>query len=414
MKAQSFLNAFGRLWPFVEVLHDIYQDSFFSYQELKECLLNACEKNSETPSSIAQQLLKHQIITTQPRNKFRYEIEPQMLDFIEVIKRETKLSFVDEYIAYIEHTKETASYIGDLFKQGKLAEFERRCATVDRLLRTMIYKLQNDTSAVEKIALKAKAANKKLPVKLRYQQVLETWDNFLSPVIAQAQAGGELDRVAGRIESELMAILTNDVHKEILGKRSRDICDNLLARILDLREALRSEITSMQNALVPLVNEVRINTQNTKGAAKALQLIAKNGLKSFSEQYLKGFQKRRSHAHFGDVDDIKSIIHDVSSHQDEQARITLLNNRAESTRNTSFSYKDVVAALKTRKNNVADVLGHILNNNPDIETHQALTSICHIHRDPDLSINLIRGSTRIEYLTRTHKIEMPAYQLQEK
>lgn len=287
---KSLTAALVQNWDVIERLSIASRD--MGTFELEEILrLIARTHPAKTPAdhnAMLQDLSDRGLIHRQPRSD-RRQVHPVVLEFVQTLTRERDLGLSDVIKARVEGIHQATT---DLQGAVERAERSTMVSSAKRLWQqfdAIGSQLDQDRHAILEIAERAKSTDASLPLKVRYEQVLQAYDRYVDPMVGMMDSGSsgvfhQQLQAAGEALDAAVALLAS-THGSLMTE-NRVIRDAAF-QSRELRRLGREVMTQSTQTLLPLRNELRDHSVLAASIGAVLGLVRKRGAKrALTDKYL--------------------------------------------------------------------------------------------------------------------------------
>lgn len=223
------------------------------------------------------------------------QVGDNVRQFVASLLHEHELGLSDILKVRINDVKTALEHLQLAVQSHDMAALQRSAIRIDDQLRKQCSQLQQDTHAIMEIAERAKAADERMPLARRYQEVLEAYDHYVLPMteLMDTGAGGNFYPLLEEAERVLAALAEQLATQGGLYSHLR-LLRQVGFRVKELRDTGFAALKLCTNTLMPLREEVRRHNQLSAAIGQLLGEVRKKGLqRTFEAQSLPLWRKER-------------------------------------------------------------------------------------------------------------------------
>jgi len=292
MKPRGYLHFITRKWDLIAELFEINRQGPIDQATLVQTIGYHHPKGDT--SALIERLLSYEVITRLFTGQTLYNLGFLTEQIVEHLLDEQQLGLSESILVHLE--------LFDKLSAGLLAAVEDR--DLDRMIRG-IKKINKQTQTVKRQALhnykaiqnivgESKKISTIIPLKQRYADVLETWENYITPMAKMIDPWGAFDSNTDNV------IVRLDRAGDILEAAGALISERENIRrakhmIVDMKANLIETFSLSRALLQPLYEIARLNSKVTSSTSIILEYARKNNFKAIEEiASLDWFFKERS------------------------------------------------------------------------------------------------------------------------
>jgi len=396
-------------WDIIAQLFDQIADSSITLQELHHLVVSLIPQSEQSDvSNIIDSLQNVDILVPVANNPNRFEINVVIMEFVGYLKNEHRLGLSEEIEAYLKHLELLANKIAQAVQAGESIELVKSARELDLRMREVIKKLQHDEKALEGIAEQAKMANKQIPLRQRYAEVISSWDEYLEPMVEMIDLKGVFDRTVRVVENQLQ----NIIHKmDVVGVLidELEIVRQAQARMMAMEKVAQHTLKRGTEILLPLREEVRINNSITQGASLALAIIRKQGINDLKVETRVPLLAQSHKNVVSSSAGIEKYIYGLHHFEPTLNRFPARHSdRKSPDKVITFNQvkRQVIKSLP-----IADIMTWLIENYAMVSTDNIIEWFAMLTRGDRFQKQRL---TRRDYLTKTHRISLRSYQILQK
>jgi len=406
IEPKKVLRTLLNRWDIIAHLFEQIADSSIALQELHYLIVTLIPQSEQSEvSNVIDSLLKVDILVPVANNPNRFEINSVIMEFVGYLKNEHRLGLSEEIEAYVKHLELLANKIAQAIQTGESSEFVKYAGELDRRMRDVIKKLQHDEKALEGIAEQAKMANKQIPLRQRYAEVISSWDEYIEPMVEMINPKGVFDRTVQLVENQLQ----NIIHKtDVVGFLidEVEIVRQAQARMMEMEKVAQHSLKRGTEILLPLREEVRTNNTITQGASLALAIIRKQGIGYLNVENRVPLLALSQKNVVGSSASIEKYIHGLRGFEPTPNRFP--SRRSDRKSLDKVITFDQVGEQVIKSLPIADIMTWLIENYAMVSTDNIIEWFSMFTRGDSFQKQRL---TRKDYFTKTHRISLRSYQI---
>ncbi|MBD8615195.1 hypothetical protein IFT69_15990 [Pseudomonas putida] len=287
MKPEIFLKTLTDTWPVLSMIWSRHEGRVFSESDLFRAIRANAGFDQQLPATLANRLVSTGVLTENKRGGRGFLFNNHLTPFIQFILEEQKLGLIAEITANTDTLHAHLDRIRLALLDGKRGDFFAQCCEMEDRFYVLQRLVDQNTKAIYKLVDDAKQANRNLGVAERYAKVIRAWDDYVTPALQMKSPGQPFSLVMSQATREFQSWLEDYSMSVLSSDDARAQLESVQFRMLDFREVLDKSVDLMSRTLGPLVNQARINTQISQGAALAFRHLSKSTLSPQVSQQLK-------------------------------------------------------------------------------------------------------------------------------
>lgn len=287
MKPEIFLKTLTDNWPVLSMIWSRHEGRVFSESDLFRAIRANTGFDQQLPATVANRLVSAGVLTENKRGGRGFLFNNHLTPFIQFILEEQKLGLIAEITANTDTLHAHLDRIRMALLDGKRSDFFAQCCEMEDRFYVLQRLVDQNTKAIYKLVDDAKQADRNLGVAARYAKVIRAWDDYVTPALQMKSPGQPFSLVMTQATREFQNWLEDYTMSVLSADDARAQLESVQFRMLDFREVLDKSVDQMSRNLGPLVNQARINTQISQGAALAFRHLSKSTLSPQVAQQLK-------------------------------------------------------------------------------------------------------------------------------
>ena len=347
-------------------------------------------------------LLQAKVIRKAPRVEGSFQLDRRVSRFLNEMAEQESIGLSGNIRIEVEQLSSLIAQLSDTIARNDKLNSDQYLEQTDLRLSN----LQSQSSVNEKAILRAVEKSKSYPpsftVKQRYKEANDLWEQYIIPMLEMIEPQGLFSRTLTELENKLRGYRRDG---QLMLVTQREVMEQVIFRILDLRAEMSSSIHRSQIKLAPLREAYRKATRLSRSISDALTYLANTRFKYADNFPIPDVSKRYSPALTDGDTEIDAYIAGLSQYSPEK---TYLSDVQDSERGAPTLYPDVLNQLKESVP-IDDTFQWLLDNYPDISTAYMLQIFLRLtSMEPQLASAM---KERKRYETLTHRIDMPRREL---
>jgi hypothetical protein len=277
---RNLVHALYRHWDVVERIVRLTREMPVFEREQLLALVRQTRPNAEPEEAevVLQQLVSADLLQLLPRTN-GLQVNALALEFVRGLTKEHELGLSEVLRARVDAIKDATAALAAALESGD-RDLRRRAANqLSELVRQIMQQLEQDQSAIQLLAEEAKSATDGMPIKRRYQRVLEAYDKYVAPMTEMMDTG--IEGAFYRHLEQAEQVLDRAVHT-LSVEGSLYTQQRTMRQVAYQAKALRSQgrqvLKSCTDTLLPLREEVRQHNTLSTSISLLLGQVRKKGL----------------------------------------------------------------------------------------------------------------------------------------
>ncbi len=324
-------------WPLIEAVFERSRQG-----PLQPATIQQLASELSTPDVI-QRLQQEGIITQLPDSP-AYEMGEFIQGIITHLRKEHTLGLAKEIRIYLEDMEKQTNMIVEALDVVDFEKLHRHAENLANRIKSLQRHLHNNAHALHEMVERAKTRKSHTPLKQRYGEVLEAWENYVEPVQEMADPAGPFESLFERLERELQHAM-HQLHNHGYLVSDRRNFQVLLHRLMALRTQLTNHFNESRAQLLPLVRQVRRNSMVARGASIALKKHRNEGVLPISLNNRLPINRRRTPTAISSAGKIEQYLADMTDYTPEPASI-VWQKEQQPTKPAHIPLEEVLEQLK--------------------------------------------------------------------
>ena len=350
----------------IALLREIYyRTEGLPETELRQLIIRLRKPDQPASAYLFRQLRDMDMVEEMPGQTAYFELTATWKDLLGHLFREQRLTNVAVIQTYLNELQRLDAELAGSVREKESSQ----CVILLQEIRTLVDRLRRDSHdnrlGIIAESLKFKSGENDIAAVERYDRIIRLWEKYVEPLRDIIDSRKEMDDRLRSLEvlmqeGEELYRLDGIMVREFSIMRSR-----LIRLLRDAMEDYRESVRELE----PLYNEALSNSRFLRGAAQALNLMSRKGLRVLKLKERLSFPAQKSGGASGLLSDnhTEAYFHQISNYQPRTP--DTLGESAIDRLPTVVPYADVQARLEMELP-VDDVLGWLCGNYPDLSTHQ--------------------------------------------
>lgn len=405
MEPKAFLNLLSREWKLMVEIFEASKAGPIDHGSLLQ-LIDAHKR----PNADAYTLLERQIdfgILGQPLSgETLYQLGGLAETIISQLLQEHRLGLSDSIQAHITHLDELSQRLLQATIEHDAHAISNGAKKLWQHTQDIKHQVHNNLQAIQNIVADAKKQETNKPLRQRYADVIDAWEEYITPMGEMIEVHGAFDAI---IDSAVgrMGQATNNL--DSAGALISEVSNihSVLQMLNDMRWHILRNFQLARDLLKPLYEVARLNSKVTRGASVVLDDLQKGRVKAV-ERYATLLLYRRPRLSLVSPNSALLAyyfgVKEVEERPSPKIAVPTPENRMAAVRTPPLNINMVLKHLK-KDLPVNDMMDWAIENFPEHATDKILDIVLLAFSQSNLSVE--RGE-RQRYQTTTHLIEGPS------
>lgn len=249
----------------------------------------APKSSSDEQQLVLRQLVNADILQILPRGE-AWQLNVYVLEFVRGLTREHELGLSAVLSSRINAITDASRKLNEGLHKRDMDLLRQAANKLSELFRQISQQLDADRHAILELAERAKAADTDMPIKRRYREVLEAFDNYVAPMAEMMDSGPggtfyrhleeaehaldhavEVLTVQGALYTQRVAMRQVAYQAKELRRLGREVLKHCSDTLLPLREEIRQH-NLLSSAISALLGRIRKRGLNRTLAVQDLPL----------------------------------------------------------------------------------------------------------------------------------------------
>lgn len=292
MQPRGYLTFITKKWNLITELFEINKEGPIDQATLLQTI-SLYHPEAES-SFLIETLLSYDVISRLFSNQTLYTLGDLIEQIVEHLLNEQQLGLSESILIHMDQFDKLSS---DLLKavENRDSDALFRCIKkINNQTQTIKRQTLHNYKAIQNIVAESKKRDTAIPLKQRYADILDAWDQYITPMGEMIDPWGTFDpntdKVVTRLEKAVDTL--EKVGALITERENIHIAKQM---IIDMRVNLIDSFKMSRELLQPLYEIARLNSRVTRGTSIVLDFLRKNKFKDIETMAtLNWFSKERS------------------------------------------------------------------------------------------------------------------------
>lgn len=402
MQPRGYLAFITKKWNLITELFEINKEGPIDQSTLLQTIsLYHPETDS---SSLIETLLSYDVISRLFSNQTLYNLGDLIEQIVEHLLNEQQLGLSESIMIHMDQFEKLSSNILKAVENRDSDSLFRGIKKINKQTQAVKRQTRHNYKAIQNIVAESKKKDTFVPLKQRYADILDAWDQYITPMGEMIDPWGTFDpntdKVVNRLEKSVDIL--EKVGALITERENIHIAKQM---IIDMRVNIIESFKMSRELLQPLYEIARLNSKVTRGTSIVLDFLRKNKFKEIeSFATLNWFSKERSPLLSHDIGLLKYYAGYKNIKENPAPPISILS---EEEKEKTFSRKkpplDRYSMIKEIRSDlpIEDAMQWAIQKHPDFSTGKILDIILLMMTEKSFNIKKCQMQ---QYQTLTHLI----------
>ena len=290
MKPKAFLNLLSREWKLMVELFEVSKDGPVDYVTLLQII--DAQKYTDTDSdTLFERLLNLGILGQPLSNETLYQLGGLAETIISQLLQEHRLGLSDSIQAHIAHLDKLSQRLLRATTEYDAHAIISGAKKLWQHTQDIKHQVHNNLQAIRNIVAEAKKQETTKPLRQRYTDVIDAWEQYITPMGDMIEAHGAFDSI---IDSAIGRMGQGVINLESAGALISEVSNisRVKQMLDDVRRYILRNFQIARNVLKPLYEIARLNSKVTRGASIVLDDLRKGRGKVVEEYALLPIYRR--------------------------------------------------------------------------------------------------------------------------
>lgn len=404
---KTILNTLIKYLALITQLQQRYEGRYFTAQDFCQLYRSHFRQSQVSDAlGVLAELRSKGVLINAPRSEHSFEIDSNIVMILRTLSEQEQLGLSKAVEAELDDLSRVLRRLSKAIDEIDYADIDRFCQRLDQRFVSLQRQLSANEKAIMRIVERAKQQNKRLSLQQRYAEALDAWDEYLTPLLDMLQVGGLFETTVGQIEQQLRGYADN-FHYQLFMQQYVERLNNLVYRLLDLRQHMRQSVQNCQRLLEPLYKRYRKNTAISQGASDIIRRIRTQHYRYV--QRIVPFAVGEEKIELTDPDiQIQAYIAEVSRYQAPLLDLPQVQQRAPVEQSQPVVFAHVLQQARAALP-IEDGLAWLIQQFPQLNTRQLLEFFLRLCQQPDIQVAVLHDS--LSYQTQQHRLTLRQRQL---
>jgi hypothetical protein len=402
MQPRGYLNFIAKKWNLITELFEINKDGPIDQATLFQTI-RFYHPEMDT-SSLIKNLLSYDVISRIFSNQTLYTLGDLTEQIVEHLLNEQQLGLSESIIVHMEQFDKLSVNLLKAVKNRDSDLLFRVIKKINRQTQTIKRQTLHNYKAIQNIVAESKKRDITIPLKQRYADIIDAWDQYISPMGEMIDPWGAFDPNTDKVINRLEKAV--DTLEKLGALRSeRENIHVAKQMLIDMRVLIINNFKISRELLQPLYEIARLNSKVTRGTSIVLEYVRKNKFKDIeSMATINWFSKKLSPLLSHDIGLLKYYAGYKNIKNNPAPPILILSEQDKE--KTSKELKpplDRYAVLKEIRSDlpIGDAMQWAIKKYPDFSTGKILDIILLMMTEKTLNVQKHHMQ---HYQTKTHLI----------
>lgn len=405
MEPKAFLNLLSREWKLLIEIFEACKDGPIDHGSLLQ-LIDVHKRPNTDAYSLFERLIDLGILGQPLSGETLYQLGGLTETIISQLLQEHRLGLSESIQAHIAHLDEQSQRLLQATTEHDAHAIAIGVKKFWQHTQDIKHQVHNNLQAIRNIVAEAKKQETNKPLRQRYADVIDAWDQYITPMGEMIEARGAFDTIIDSAIGRMGQAISNlDSAGALISEVSN--IRSVLQMLNDMRWLILRNFQLARDVLKPLYEVARLNSKVTRGASVVLDNLQKGRFKQVAEYATLQLYRRPRVSMVSPDSALLAYyfgVKEVEESPPPRIRLPATGERQAATRVPPLNNATVLKQLK-KDLPIDDMLAWSIERFPEHPTHKLLDIVLLAFSESSLSVE--RGA-RQTYLTATHQIEGPS------
>lgn len=308
---QSFFNFAAQNYP---LLHDIFRRSGgMNDAELSE-LIRRNRTGLESPAAFIEKLINLKIIEPLPDATANYEMTRTLSVLFRFLLQEQRLTSTSVIQAYLDELERAQTDLEHAIRDDKHSLIERALDEIAETMERIRQDSRANREAIINEVMTVKSNKDKRTASERFEKINYLWNHYLEPLKDLIDVRKTMDASLDSLERLLKLgaeqfLLDGALHREFT---------RCSVRLVRLRRDMTADFLESMQEVEPLYVSLKQDSSLAKGAARALERVARQGIRSLNLPAALAIPSGWLREGLFNNTDVESFLHNVRGYQPQE------------------------------------------------------------------------------------------------
>ncbi|MES9898551.1 MAG: hypothetical protein ABW148_05960 [Sedimenticola sp.] len=405
MEPRAFLNLLSREWALVVEVFEACKSGPIDHGSLLQ-LIDAHKRPKTDTYALFERLIDLGILGQTLSGETLYQLGGLAETIISQLLQEHRLGLSESIQAHITHLDELSQRLLHSTTEHDAHAISSGTKKLWQHTQDIKHQIHNNLQAISNIVAAAKKQETNKPLRQRYADVIDAWEQYITPMGEMIEAHGAFDTIIDSAIGRMGQAINNlDSAGALISEISN--IRSVLQMLNDMRWNILRNFQVARDVLKPLYEVARLNSKVTRGASIVLDDLQKGRVKDVQKYATLPIYRRPRISMVSPNNTLLAYYFGVKEVEERPAPKVATpapEDRKATVRTPPLNINTVLKQLKTDLP-IDDMMDWTIDHFPEHTTDKILDIVLLAYSQSTLSVE--RGM-RQAYQTATHRIEGPS------
>ncbi|MEJ1353385.1 MAG: hypothetical protein RPU34_05290 [Candidatus Sedimenticola sp. (ex Thyasira tokunagai)] len=405
MEPRAFLNLLSKEWALVVEVFDACKSGPIDHGSLLQ-LIDTQKRPKTDTYSLFEHLIDLGIFGKPLSGETLYQLGGLAETIISQLLQEHRLGLSENIQAHITHLDELSQRLLHATTEHDAHAISSGAKKLWQHTQDIKHQIDNNLQAISNIVAEAKKQETNKPLRQRYADVIDAWEQYITPMGEMIEAHGAFDTIIDSAIGRMSQAINNlDSAGALISEISN--IRSVFQMLNDMRWNILRNFQVARDVLKPLYEVARLNSKVTRGASIVLDNLQKGRIKYVNEYATLLTYRRPRISMVSPNNALLAYYFGVKEVEERPAPMITTpapEERKAAVRMPPLNINTVLKQLKTDLP-IDDIMDWAIDHYPEHPTDKILDIVLLVYSQSTLSIE---RSMRQGYQTATHRIEGPS------
>lgn len=278
MEPKIFLNQLSKEWKLMTEIFENSKSGPIDYGSLIQLIDIHKQPNSNT-YSLFDRLIDLGVIGQTLSGETLYQLGGLAEIIISQLQQEHRLGLSESIQAHITHLNDLSQRLLQATTEHDANAITSGTKRLWQHTQDIKHQVHNNLQAIRNIVSEAKKQETNKPLRQRYVDVIDAWEQYITPMGEMIEAHGAFDTIIDSAIGRMEQAITNLDSAGALISEGSNI-RSVLQMLNDIRWHILRNFQVARDVLKPLYEVARLNSKVTRGASVVLDDLQKGRVKA--------------------------------------------------------------------------------------------------------------------------------------
>jgi len=405
MEPKAFLNLLSREWKLMVEVFEASKGGPIDHGSLLQ-LIDAHKRTNADTYSLFERLIDLGILGQPLSSETLYQLGGLAETIISQLLQEHRLGLSESIQAHISRLDDLSQRLLQATTEHDAHAIISGAKKLWQHTQDIKHQVHNNLQAIHNIVAEAKKQETNKPLRQRYADVIDAWEQYITPMGEMIEAHGAFDTIIDSAIGRMGQAMTNlDSAGALISEVSN--VRSMLQMLNDMRWHILRNFQAARDVLKPLYEVARLNSKVTRGASVVLDNLQKGRVKAIEEYATLLIYRRRRLSLVSPNSALLAYYVGVKEVEERPAptiKAPAPEERKAAVKTPPLNINRVLKQLK-KDLPIHDMMAWAIDHFPEHATDKILDIVLLALSQHSLSVE--RG-VRQTYQTATHRIEGPS------